>query len=276
MLNSFWKIVVISCLWLASLCAVASAAKTEWQDLGGGKARLIVMFEPGTDQISGALEVKLKPGWSTYWRYPGGFGIPPQFDFTQSSGFTVEPVAFPAPSLLGGSYGQYAGYKKSVVFPFKGKLSARGGQSANPSLASLKLRLLIGVCEEICIPAQAQFSIDGSSLLQSDLTATQIISFSALTVPIKKPYSDLGFQVDQNDKEQLIITVETPVGDQKPSLFVEGPLSWSLQPAKLVSRDGDKLNFALDVSNAPEGTDVMGEKLRYTLVTGSSGFEFEH
>ena len=28
--------------------------------------------------------VKLRPGWKTYWRYPGDSGVPPQFDFSGS------------------------------------------------------------------------------------------------------------------------------------------------------------------------------------------------
>ena len=27
------------------------------------------------------IEIRLKPGWHTYWRYPGDAGVPPRFDF---------------------------------------------------------------------------------------------------------------------------------------------------------------------------------------------------
>ena len=28
-----------------------------------------------------ALQMELKPGWHTYWRYPGASGLVPEFDF---------------------------------------------------------------------------------------------------------------------------------------------------------------------------------------------------
>ena len=30
------------------------------------------------------VEIKLKPGWKTYWRYPGDSGVPPVLDFSES------------------------------------------------------------------------------------------------------------------------------------------------------------------------------------------------
>ena len=44
-----------------------------------------------------------------------------------------------------------------------------------------------------------------------------------------------------------------------------------------ISRDvtlqGSSLGAYMDVSQAPEGTDILGTQLRYTLVAGSQGFD---
>ncbi|MEO1142064.1 MAG: protein-disulfide reductase DsbD domain-containing protein, partial [Pseudomonadota bacterium] len=91
---------IVSMFFAVSSFESAQAASSDWQDLGGGKARLIASVDPKTGVVSGAVEVQLEPGWSTYWRYPGSSGIPPRFDFSASKGFTIKEVEFPTPKLV--------------------------------------------------------------------------------------------------------------------------------------------------------------------------------
>ena len=54
-----------------------------------GDARSAVRLVAGSRPADGAylragVEMRLRPGWHTYWRYPGDSGVPPQFDFAQS------------------------------------------------------------------------------------------------------------------------------------------------------------------------------------------------
>lgn len=259
---------LLSCV----ICCVAFAnaalgASSQWQDIGGGKVRLLAVLDPGTLELNGAVEVKLKDGWSTYWRYPGSAGIPPMFDFSGSTGVELGPVEFPAPSLLGSEANPYAGYKKSVVFPFKGQVS-------DLSAPRIELQLMMGVCEDICIPAQAGFSLDSASLLRSDPAVTKIVSFARLKIPKPVDGSSLSLEITSKEQNALMISLSTPVGKTTPNLFVEGPPSWNLIPAKLVDQKNDRLVYSLNVSKAPSGTDFHATPLRFTLTTGSSGLEF--
>ena len=43
------------------------------------------------------IEIKLKQGWKTYWRYPGDSGVPPAFDFSKSQNVKSVTVLYPAP-----------------------------------------------------------------------------------------------------------------------------------------------------------------------------------
>ena len=135
-------------------------ASTDWVDLGGGQARLVAAKDAVTDQINGVLEVKLNPGWKTYWRSPGNSGIPPEFDFSGSDFLTLENISFPVPKWIETDDYSFLGYKDKVSFPFSAK-----GETLE---TSLRLDLLIGVCENICIPATAQFSIPADALNTSD------------------------------------------------------------------------------------------------------------
>ena len=247
---------------------LAHSASSEWQDLGGGKARLLAHLDPVTNKVSGVIEVILEDGWSTYWRYPGSSGIPPLFDFSKSVAFTSKDVAFPAPQLITQPYGSYAGYKKKVMFPFEGDLLATSG-------AKIKLDLLIGVCSEVCIPATAQFQITDDKLLQSDPRAVQSVSFAKLTIPKTKDADEFILSREQINENSLYIKLKHKKSFGKPSLFVEGPTEWYLLPAELVSQEENSALFKLDLSRMPKGTHVFKHALRYTLVSGTKGIEIE-
>lgn len=246
----------------------ALAASSEWQDLGGGKVRLSANLNPVNNKIFGIIEVQLQDGWSTYWRYPGSSGIPPRFDFSKSVAFVSKEPEFPVPSLITQDYGHYAGYKKKVSFPFEGEMLATAGMEIN-------LDLLIGVCSEVCIPAQAQLQLKASDLLQTDPKVAQAVMFAKLAVPKSKEAEDVILKEHLENKDALIIKTRHNKSFGKPSLFVEGPWDWYLLPAELINEEEDSATFKLDISRVPKGTDVLSHQLRYTLVTGTSGFEIE-
>lgn len=244
----------------------ANSASSEWQDLGGGQARLLAYLNPNTNKIKGVVEVKLDEGWSTYWRNPGSSGIPPNFDFSKSVGFASGEVQFPSPRLITQEFGSYAGYKKRVMFPFEGELLAASGTEIN-------LDLLIGVCFEVCIPATAQFNIKSDQLLQSDPKALQAVSFAQITVPKQSPVEDVLISREQINENALYIKTKHKKSFGKPSMFVEGPNDWYLTPAELISQDEETALFKLDISRVPKGTHIFKHELRYTIVTGTSGIE---
>ena len=256
------------CLFASCFAFVESpkAASSDWQDLGGGQARLLAQMDPATKDISGVVEVRLDPEWSTYWRYPGSSGIPPKFDFSQSLNIKIDAIEFPAPKLIAYQNGSYAGYKNHVSFPFNGKIE-------HTSKAVIDLQLLIGVCSTICIPAQAQMSIELSQLLQSDPIAKRTIAFASQLVPKQKPAKDVILSVEQQAHDFLSIEVSHQAAFGKPSLFVEGPDNWYLQPAKLIEQEETSAKFRLDVSQIPQGVDPQSAKLTYTLVSGNQGIE---
>lgn len=251
------------------MVASAQAAVSDWQDLGGGKARLVALVNPASGALRGAVEVRLDDGWHTYWRYPGKSGIPPRFDFSGSTGFDIGAIRFPVPEMLGQGDDTYAGYKSSVIFPFTG--------TWDPAVApSLKLSLLIGVCAEICIPAQAIFSIDSAELSFTDPDATRILGSANLHLPAIKTPDEIDLAISAKDQNAVLVSLNANPGEHEPLLFVEGPRGWNLSPAVFIGQSGERLTFSLGV---PEGADP--ELLKkpgavFTLVTGSSGIEFSH
>ena len=252
---------------VASFGASAQAATSPWQELGGGKARLVASLDPATSQVSGVVEFMLNDGWKTYWRQPGASGIPPQFDFSGSRHFAAGEVAFPVPEYVVAGETDFIGYHGDVRFPFEGMVTMGGGGDS-----LIKLSLLAGVCEEICIPATAEFEMPVSELMTSDPQAEEIIAEAKLLLP-GEPESDFRVETVNAADDALEITALVPDEKGKAELFVEGPASWQLLPAKLTGRQGKTVQFLLDLSRMPKGEKPAGTELRFTLVSNGKGVE---
>lgn len=115
-----------------------------------------VSLVPGWQDPDGkryaGVQITLEPGWKTYWRSPEGNGIPPQFDWAGSGNLADVQIHWPEPVVFT-TYGvRSIGYENRVIFPVT--LTPK-----DPSAPiDVRLGLFYGVCEEVCIPAQAGLS----------------------------------------------------------------------------------------------------------------------
>jgi len=136
-------------LTLAATPALAGA--TAWQDIAPGtRARVI-----SSDIVSGGktlvgLELDMPADTKTYWRIPGETGIPTQFDFAGSSGVSTPVVLWPYPQLDATEGFRNYVYHGHLVLPVQ--LTVDGA-------ATLDTAVTLGVCSDICVPAQASFSL---------------------------------------------------------------------------------------------------------------------
>lgn len=117
-----------------------------------------VSIHPGWSDENGerimALIIDLEPGWKTYWRAPGDAGIPPHFDWTGSENIGSAVAVWPIPRVFD-SYGmQTVGYDTRLVLPFR----IEPLDSSLPVHVQVDMRY--GICEDICIPAQAHVSME--------------------------------------------------------------------------------------------------------------------
>ncbi len=261
------RAILLAALTVSSPVA-ADAAATQWQDLGGGKARLVAVLDPSTSRLSGVVELELNEGWKTYWREPGDSGIPPQFDFNRSVGFTPdEEVLLPVPERIAISGTVFAGYRGRVAFVI-------GGQVATDQPdTEIRLELLAGVCEEICIPATASFSLPLAALMASDAISQQAIDDAAGYLP-KPPRADFTIETATlSDEDTLEVQARLPVVEGDADLFVEGPAGWYFGQPQLIARYEGKAVFAIDTTDSPEGADLTAQTLRFTLTQDGQGVE---
>lgn len=123
-----------------------------------------------------ALQLTLKPGWKTYWRSPGDAGIPPVLVWSGSRNLASATVTWPTPKVFDQSGMTSIGYKDRVILP----ITLTPKNAANP--IRMKLRLQIGVCNDVCVPAQFILKHD----LGADLTTRDPKIAAALA---ERPYS---------------------------------------------------------------------------------------
>ena len=86
------------------------------------------------------IEIRVKPGWHTYWRYPGDAGVPPRFDFAGSQNVKAVDVLWPAPQAIPEEGLTVIGYTDNVILP----LAVVPQNRAKP--VTLRLKLDYAVC----------------------------------------------------------------------------------------------------------------------------------
>src|SRR4051812_3683837 len=167
------------------------------------------------EALRAGIEIKLQPGWKTYWRYPGDSGVPPRFDFAGSENLKTAKVLYPAPHLFQDDDGNSLGYKDHVTFP----VQVTPQQAGIP--VKLRLKLDYAICEKLCVPVQASAELAlGAGASSQDTT----LSDAEALVPKKATAAQAGLTAQRVNKAKPFVMVDLKVPANAPaSLFVEGP-----------------------------------------------------
>ncbi len=129
-----------------------------------------------------AVEITLAPGWVTYWRAPGDAGIPPTFAFTGSDAINQITPYWPTPEVFGSNGMRAIGYYDRVVVPLVIDIDAA---SADVAIAG---EMMIGVCEEICIPVTLTFD----AVLPMTGAPDGVIRAALADRPMSQQVADVG------------------------------------------------------------------------------------
>ncbi|MEM7654344.1 MAG: protein-disulfide reductase DsbD domain-containing protein, partial [Pseudomonadota bacterium] len=147
-----------------------------------------VGVQPGTPTTIG-LELEMDEGWHVYWRNPGDSGAPPTIQWTVPEGVEVGNIAWPLPERL--PYGPLVnfGYEGTIVLtmPFTVPETAAAQQTI-PVVADVTWL----VCEEICIPEDAQFAFDVTVSLSGpveDPIWSDVARTAAQSLPSTSPWN---------------------------------------------------------------------------------------
>ena len=255
------NLVVTVAVWRPALAADASA----WDGDQRAAVRLIAGAQRGPAHRAG-IEIRLAPGWKTYWRYPGDSGIPPRFDFSSSKNVKSVTVRYPAPHRLTDESGTSIGYKNGVVFP----LEIVPQNAAQPVMLAVKADYAI--CEKICIPAEgkAELNVTGKPGAQDGwLKQNEALLPVAASIGAGEP---LAVRAVKREDKRIFADVVAPGAIE---LFAEGPAAdWALPvPAPVEGAPAGQQRFVFELDGLPPNTRPDGATLTLTAVSGGRAIE---
>ena len=265
----------MSLLLLLAPAGESSAQDASSWDSDQRSAVRLIAGSTGNGQLTfrAGIEMRVDPGWKSYWRYAGDSGLPPSFDFAGSENVNSVTVLWPTPRRFAdGAGGNSIGYTDNIIFP----LQVLAKQAGRPVI--LRLNATYGVCEKICIPA--------SGKAQLQLTRRQSSEDAALTqaeLRVPKPVA-LGApgalsiravrRETSGSRPRVVVDVIATEG-MEADLFAEGPTpQWSLPlPEPVGSGPGGNRRFAFDLDGVPPGAAIAGARITLTLVARDEAIE---
>jgi DsbC/DsbD-like thiol-disulfide interchange protein len=264
-------LICIPAIWIARAQDVST-----WETAPHGAARLIAgtAHEVGENTwLRAGIEIRLEPGWHTYWRYPGDAGVPPTFDFVGSENVKSVTVLWPAPVRFSDEAGGYLnGYFGDVVFP----LRIIASDMAKPSL--LHVRLAYAICRDLCLPAEANLELTLSDKSRAEDAA---LAAAESHVPRRVPLgAGTGLAIrsvhreGDNAHRHVVVEVAAPEGTPI-TLFAEGPTSdWALPPPEPMPGGVPGVQrFAFELDGLPSGANTDGALLTFTAVSPDDAIE---
>lgn len=230
-----------------------------WIDREPARYRMIAAEIDGKPYA--ALQMQLKPGWYTYWRYPGASGFAPDFDFEDSRGIRVTDTIYPAPYFFDDGVGGYNGYKDNAGFVFPLIMRKNG---------ELQMRGMVGVCREICVPMEiAQklvFNRDG--LASSPHKAAIAALLNAQPQP---PSAELVMRSASFDGVSVQLVISGRALDDVSVIAIPGPHDVLGLP-RIVARHEEAYLFEMPAWSKLDHP-LIGRKLTFIVRAGARAIE---
>ena len=259
---------------------VARAADdvTRWDGDARSAARLVAGSQRAADgALRAGLEIRLKAGWHTYWRYPGDAGVPPKFDFASSQNLKRAEVLWPVPQRLVEAGGTTLGYSSDVIFPVR----LEPVDAKKPVV--LRVKLDYAICEKLCVPAEATVELTlgtfkGTTSGDAALTAAETRVPRAAKLGAAKLGSDGPLAITavrREDSKPARVLVDVAAPSDAVDLFAEGPTSqWALPvPTKIDGAPAGQQRFAFELDGLPPGESDRGAVLTLTATTPGDAVE---
>ncbi|ACP24334.1 hypothetical protein NGR_c05380 [Sinorhizobium fredii NGR234] len=246
----------------------SQAASSAWVTSPGGAIRLVASQPRPDGSIPAIVEIKLEPGWKTYWRDPGASGIPPQVTFDPSGGVALEAIRFPAPKTFGEGPGRYVGYDSSVAFP----LVLR--RVSDEKDLAVRATVFLGVCEDICIPVQGtlDLTLKGGEF-DNPLDGARIEKAVA-SLP-EPPSDDFRIMKAAFDAAGGVIHLDLrlPRDAGKPEIFLAGPAGFAFGAPVVGDAAGAERRVDIPLKLSGKDRKVAGKPIALTVRAGDRSME---
>jgi thiol:disulfide interchange protein DsbD len=292
-------------LCLAALTGRRAEAQTNLPSFAGflpahhTQAKLILSADtakPG-DTIFAGVDLKMEPGWHTYWKNPGAAGMATEIKWQLPPGATAGEIQWPLPEKLPPIEVTTYGYEDEVMLLVP--LTVATNFSA--SQIDLKANVSWLECQEVCIPAnqdvKAKLNIGGETKTSADAvmieswqkkmpqtngfqfqawwerptnddTRPLIINYGPMAAAKNVPYDSVDFFPDASDNFEVQASTETVsvwssyIRLRKAVKKFSG--DWPKEISGVVVIESGKLHFGYNVKltiadQAPAGETISGQ-----------------
>lgn len=257
---------ILTCLSLVLSAALVPAhgAETAWQELAPGVN--IRLISAGATDADGtglfALEIDMPEDTRTYWRVPGETGLPTELSFSGSQGLAHHEQLWPLPAreVISG-YTDYV-YAGHTILPIRVDVESATGQ--------VQLDATLGICSDICVPAQASLSLPASDSHPDPANALRIRQALA-DVPIawEDGPEPIGAIELAPDGQAVLVEVDQAIVDPD-SLILAGDLDDPLFGAPQKSPQADLV--LLPIIGKTDNSDLDGMTVELSFMTSMGAY----
>lgn len=225
-----------------------------------------------SDVWRSGIHITMQQGWKTYWRVPGDGGVPPSFDWSASENVEAVKVMMPLPHRFADENGEGIGYKTEVIFP----VDVTPRDISRP--ARLDLNIFYAVCNDICVPVQAQvkLDIDATSVSASDRFRLRV---ARATVPAEPAADRLAVrslrQVEVDGKPALEVSLTGLRSPGDADIFVEADGVSYFRKPELISQSGSVSTWRIAIDSSGGAVALAGKPVRLTIADGETGLVHE-
>ncbi|MFS4437158.1 protein-disulfide reductase DsbD domain-containing protein [Paracoccaceae bacterium GXU_MW_L88] len=211
-----------------------------------------------------ALDIRLDPGWKTYWRSTAT-GIAPRLDYGASENIAALEPIFPAPRVIPLNGGQVVGYETRLTLPLKITLKDPNAP------VRLDLKADLGICEDVCLPLTAEVATD----LPAGSGETPEITRALAAAPRAGTAYRAQCAIQPAGRDWQI-TANVSGGAEAETILIETGTDsvWSSFPATAPQPDGATATATLQQFTTGPLT-LSRDQIRLTLLTNSGAFEIE-
>ena len=190
------------CPFLALVCVVPAAAEPVQRP--HIEAELIAesgSVRPG-EPVTVVLRLKMQKHWHTYWKNPGDSGLPTRLTWTLPPDFSAGPIQWPVPKRINLGPLTNFGYEGEVLLltDIQTPADLAAGTSVPVTARADWL-----VCEEICIPGDATFTLMlpvSSEPARADQKWARSIARARSQLP--RPLQDRDFSASLHGNELVL------------------------------------------------------------------------
>jgi thiol:disulfide interchange protein/DsbC/DsbD-like thiol-disulfide interchange protein len=185
---------------------------------------------PG-DTIWAGVDLKMDPGWHTYWENPGEAGMATKIEWQLPTGVAAGETQWPLPEKLPPVEVTTYGYSNEVILLVPLKLAA----DLKPGPVALKAKVSWLECKEECIPAnasvEATLTVGDETKISADAKAIDLWK-SRTPQPGNHLQARAWWEKSaKGDMRPLIIEWSSPDKIVQPDFFPNANNNYDIQPA---------------------------------------------